>query len=315
MNASVPPPGFVPPPDGGGAAVPAPVLPPAQPPRRRFPRRLIGAGVGVVAAAIAAFLLLGNQSLDPIAQAATVSSNTPGYRIQMGFTITSADLGGPISGSASGIVDPPDHAASMSLGMDMSQVPQAAQTLGTPKLQMGMVLLGQDVYVKFPRALLDQLPTLGGKPWIEINVAKVGGLPGLSSLNNPSMTDPGDVLGELRSGAQGVTNLGEQVVNGVQTTHYQGELSLNRLLGNVPSSIRPILQQITKGEGISLDVWIDAHSLVRRVVTSFTLGTATGPALEETATADFSNYGPQTRPSPPPASQVTDGNSIAGLSG
>lgn len=279
-----------------------------------MPRRLIGAGGGLVVAAFAAFMLLGNQSVDPIAQAATVSSNAPGYRMQMSFTITSAQLDGPISGTASGVVDPPDHAASMSLAMDLSQVPQVAQALGSSQLQMGMVLLGQDVYVKFPKALIDQLPSLGGKPWIETNAAKVAGLPGLSSVDdNPTTSNPTAVLKELQGGADGVTNVGQQVVDGVQTTHYQGELSFNRLWGNMPSSLRGVLQQITQGQGITVDVWVDAHNLVRRVVMSFTLGVANGPSVQETSTADFSDYGPQPRPTPPPASQVSDGSVIPGV--
>jgi hypothetical protein len=252
-------------------------------------------------------LLLGNQGLDPIAQAATVSSNAPGYRMNLSFTITSTQLVAPLTGSASAVVDPPDDAASMSMTM---QVPQSAQSLGTSTLRLGMILEGQDLYVKFPPSVVSELSSLGGKPWVEENLAKTAGLTGLSSLDD----DPAGVLRELETGAGSVVDEGQQLVDGVPTTHYHAELSLYRLLGKLPSALRPVFQQITQGQSVPIDVWIDAHDLVRRVVMDLTLSTPNGPALQETATADLGDYGPQPRPTPPPANQVTDASAFAGLS-
>jgi hypothetical protein len=305
---SVPPPGYVPPPDRGEVGEPA-VLAPAQ---RRVPRKLIAAGVGLAAAVAAVLVVFGSsssQAVDPIAQAATVSSSAPGYRMDMSFTITSAQLGTPISGSGSAIIDPPDRAASMSIAMD---VPQAAGALGTSTLQMGMVLDGETVYVKLPQLLVSQVPTLDGKPWIEENLSKAGNVPGLSSVgDDPEWGDPGAVLKELRGGAGGIVDEGQQRVDGVHTTHYHAELDLARLVPNLPSAL---VKQLTPGEVVPVDVWIDAHNLVRRVVTSLTLNVPNGPSLQETATSDLTDYGPQPRPTPPPADQVTAA-SAAGLAG
>jgi hypothetical protein len=169
--------------------------------------------------------------------------------------------------------------------------------------------------VKFPRSLVNRLPSLGGKPWLEENLTSVAGVPGVSSLGyDPSMSDPSAVLRELNTGAGSVVNEGQQVLDGVQSTHYHARLGVDRLLGKLPPAARALLGQIMQGQGVPIDVWIDAHNLVRRVVMSLALGAPSGPSLHETATADFSDYGPQPRPTPPPADQVTDGSSVAGLS-
>ena len=279
------------------------------PPRRRLPTRLIGAGVGLVAAGVAAFLLLGNSGADPIAQAATVSENSPGYHMTLSLLIGSSQQSAPITATGSAVVDPPAHAASMSLTIDMSQIPLFSEATGASTMQMAMVLIGRDYYLKLPQAIVKQTPSLGGKPWVEVDVSKADTL---SSLGDSLTSDPSQTLQVLHAGADSITDEGQQDVDGVQTTHYHAAMNLSRLVPGLPSSLA---NQLTGDQDVPVDVWIDAHNLVRRVVMSLTVGQSNGPSLQETATADFSDYGPQPRPSPPPASQVTDGNSLAGLSG
>lgn len=327
VSASMPPPGYVPPPSGGGptsiprasATVPARSRPPG-------PRRLIGAGLGLAAAVAAVLVLFGSASsqvTDPIAQAATVSSNAPGYRMNLSLTMTSPAFSAPILASGSAVVDPRDHAVSMSIAFDFSQLPQVAQSLGSTTMQMRMLLDGQVMYMKLPQTILNAAPTLAGKPWIKVNLAKVTGIPGLSSLgNDPTTNDPSQMLQYLRAASDGVTAEGQQQVDGVQTTHYLAQLSLDRLPGGLPPADQAAIQQAlsklrqaTQSQDLPVEVWIDAHHLVRRMAMSIALNPPTGPALQETATADMSDYGPQPRPTPPPADQVKDLSSLASLSG
>jgi hypothetical protein len=271
-------------------------------------------GVGLVALVAVALVLTGltgNPASDPIAQAATVSSSAPGYKMNLRVAITSSQLSAPISVSARAVVDPRDHAASMTMAIDASQLGQADQALGGGKLQLGMVLVGQDMYVKFPPAMLSALPALGGKPWVEISVASAAHVSGLSSLgDNPAMSDPQAVLQELQSVANGVIDEGHQQVDGVLTTHYAATVSLDRLFGNLSSADKAVLQQLTQGQDVPIDVWIDANHLVRRVVMTLTMGVPNGPSMQETATADITDYGPQPRPTPPPADQVTSASGL-----
>jgi hypothetical protein len=276
--------------------------------------KLLAAGLGLVALVAVALVLLGstsNPAVDPIAQAATVSSSAPGYKMHLSVVLTSSQLSAPISVSARAVVDPPDHAASMNLAIAAPQLAQADPALGGGNLQMGMVLFGQDMYMRFPPAMANALPALGGKPWVELKVANAAHVSGLSLLgDNPAMSDPQAVLQELQSVANGVIDEGHQQVDGVLTTHYAATVSLDRLYGKLNSLDSAVLQQIIPGEAVPIDVWIDANHLVRRVAMTLTMDVPNGPSMQETATADITDYGPQPRPTPPPADEVTNASGL-----
>lgn len=317
MSTSVPPPGYVPPTyrttSGAGAPAPAPT-------RRGGGRgrpKLLAGGLALAVVAVLGYVLFGSGSApasNAIAQAAMLSSSTPGYRMNLSMTITSPEFPGPISASGGGVVDLRDHAASMSLALDFSQIPQAAQALGSGTMQMQMLLDGADMYMQFPPALARGVPNLDGKQWVKMDLAKISGLPGLSSLgNNPTMSDPTRELQYLRAASDSVTNEGPEQVDGSETTHYHAELSLTRVGATVPPAERVAIQralsaleQLTHSTDLPIDVWIDSHHLVRRMAMSIGLHSASGPAMNENVTVDFTDYGPQPRPTPPPADQVQD---------
>jgi hypothetical protein len=322
VSVSVPPPGFVPPP-GGDAPVSVPQ--PSPPARGRFPRpsrrNLIAAALGVFAAVVALFILFGSSSnltVDPIAQAATVSSHAPGFRMHMSMSITSSAFNGPIAAYADAVVDPRDHATSMSFTIDFSSVPQAAQALGDSTMSMDMIAAGDDMYLKLPQTLLSAIPSLGDKPWLKMNLAKASGIPGLSTLgDDPTTSNPGQMLQYLGAASDGITNEGQQRVDGIQTSHYHAELGVDRLTADVPSADQAAIQQALSklrqaigSTEVPVDVWIDAHHLVRRMAMSMSSHVSGGPSLQETIVADLTNYGPQPRPTLPPADQVQDAGSI-----
>jgi hypothetical protein len=322
VSSSVPPPGHLPPAGHVTANAPAPA-PPHSVRRRRTPSKLIAGGLGLAVAVALAFLLFGSTSTpvaDPIAQAATLSSGAPGYRMSLSVAMTSPALQAPITASGDGVVDLRDHAASMSIAIDFSELPQAVQQLGSTTMQMGMIVDGNLIYMKFPQALANAVPSLSGRQWIKINLGKLAGVPGLSSVgNDPTLSDPSHMLQYLRAASDSITNEGRQQVDGVETTHYHADLSVDRLAANVPAAEKDAieqalsqLRQATQGQDFPTDVWIDAHHLVRRMVISFAFNSPNGPTLQETATADLTDYGPQPRPTPPPSDQVQDLSSLVG---
>jgi hypothetical protein len=296
----VPPPGHV-----GQALGHKP--PPA--PRERDRSKLIaGAGIAVLAAVAGlAFLLFGSGGTplaSPVAQAATLSSSTPGYRMHMSMQMTSSALPAPVTATATGVVDLRDHATAMSMVMDLGNEPQVIQQLGSSTMHLDMVMDGGSAFVKLPAALTSQLPG-SGRQWIEVDVAKLSGVPGLSSLaNNPTSSDPSQALRSLESVSGNVVDLGPARVDGVETTHYRAELSIARVAGSLPAAERSVLEQALPTGAFPVDVWIDAHHLVRRFVTSIALSLPTGDNMQETATVDLSDYGPQSPPAPPPSDQV-----------
>jgi hypothetical protein len=283
--------------------------------------------IAVTVAALAglAFLLLGStgtQLAGPIAQAATLSSSTPGYRMHMAIEMTSSALSTPITVTGSGVADLRDHATSMSLVMNLGGEPQLIQRLGSSTMRIDMITDGALVYVKLPPALTSALPT-SGRQWIKIDLAKLSSLPGLSSLaGNPTTSDPSNILQSLRSVSDSVVGAGQQPVDGFETTHYVAQMSLARLTDSLPAAERSaadqalsaLRQALPTGE-LPADVWIDRHHLVRRVVMSLALGLPTGPSVQETVTIDLSHYGRQQPPATPRPDQVLDLSSLPGLSG
>ena len=325
MSTSVPPPGYVPPPNPSPPDEPQVTSAPA----RSSPRtKLIVGGLAIGAIVCAAFLLFGSSGVQftgPIARAATISEATPGYRMHMTMAVSVPMLSAPVTASADGVVDLTDHAASMSMAMDFSQMPQAAQALGTTTMRMGFIQDGAVIYVKLPNALATSVPGLAERPWVKMDLAKLSGIPGLSSMmSNPTMSDPTQMLRYLRAGSDGVINEGNARIDGIETTHYRAQLNLDRLTAGLPSAEQRAihaalsrLEQATSVHDFPIDVWIDSRQLVRRVVMSLELSSANGQAFQETVTADLTDYGPQHRPSPPPADQVQDigGSSALGAPG
>jgi hypothetical protein len=193
--------------------------------------------------------------------------------------------------------------------------PELASRLGSDGMRMTMLLDGGVMYMKFPAVLGSRLPALAGKQWLKFDIAKLKGLPGMSSFgNNPTMTDPSQMLQYLRAASAGVSNLGHERIDGIETTHYRATVSLDRLLSTeLPSSDQSLVRQLQQSTGLNefpMDVWIDSHHLVRRVAMSLALHVDNGQALQENVTADITDYGPQPRPTPPPADQVADFGSL-----
>jgi hypothetical protein len=280
--------------------------------------------VAVAVVAGLAFLLLGSGASSlgsPIAQAATLSSSTPGYRMHMAVRVTSSALSSPVTATGSGVVDLRDQASSMSLTMNLGNDPQVVQALGGSTLSMDMVTDGSAIYVKLPAALTASLPT-SGKQWIEVDLSKLASVPGLSSLaGNPTASDPKQILQSLRSVSDSVVDEGPNRVGGVATTHYHAQLSFSHLADALPSAERgaatkalSALQQALPTDGLPVDVWIDAQHHIRRVVMTLDLNAPAG-SLQETVTVDLDHYGPQRRPVAPASDEVFKLNGLPGLGG
>ncbi len=272
-----------------------------------------------------AFFLFGSggtQLSGPIANAATVSQRTAGYRMRMAIDLTSSALGAPVTATGRGVVDLRDRATSMSMVMDLGDDPQVVQQLGGSTMRIDTITHGAVVYVKLPAVLTSALTT-SGKQWMKVDLAKLSSLPGLSSLaSNPTSGDPSHILQSLRSASDTVVNEGRQRVNGVETTHYQAQLSLARLADGLPPAQRAAenqalstLKKALPAGQFPTDVWIDEHHLVRRVLMTLTLALPNAPSVQETVSVDFGHYGRQRVPAAPPADQVQDLSSLAGAAG
>lgn len=216
--------------------------------------------------------------------------------------------------TANGSFSPGSHMAQMVMSM---QLPTGT---GTQNVDLQMVLDGDTMYLKMPAELASQVP--GGKPWVSMNLAQIGkasGIPGYGSLMNSSssFTNPGQYLDFLRATTDGsVQDLGQETVDGVQTTHYQADVDLAKLPDAVPAADKQSVEQLTsmlQSKGVNtqmpVDAWIDAKHQIRRLHITYTMSVS-GESVAMDITENLSDYGPQPAPALPSTSETTNLNSV-----
>jgi hypothetical protein len=274
----------------------------------------LGTAGALVAGSVAVSGCGASATLDPIAQAAVVSSQQSGVTLAMTMQFSSPALpGGSYAITANGTFDELDHTGQMT--MDLSGVP-GISSLGGGNGQVQMRFIAPDAYMNMP-FLAGKLPT--GKTWIELDLSQVAAADGLnaSSLSSLDESNPTQFLEYLRGSSGEVVSLGSETVEGVPTTHYHATLQLSRILEKLPSSeqasAKAALEEIGTGSGIPVEVWIDAQGRVRRMQMSFTTdaGAAGVPAISFSITMAFKSYGPVPAVVAPPAGEVYDASTAA----
>jgi hypothetical protein len=253
--------------------------------------------------------------IDPVAKAATVSTSTPGFRMNLGMQIDIAGLGS-VTGTGSGAFDTRPRSGAMDLRMQLPDVPQIAQVLGSRTLAMREIVHGLTIYIHMPAAISSHLP--GGRPWMKLDLGKAAaamGMPGLSSLagGSPLSNDPTQMLQFLRAVSGGVTTVGHDTVAGYPTTHYRATIDFDKVADHVPAGQRAAirktvqtLETLAHVKRIPVEVWVDNSSLVRRFAMHMTMSLPTGSAMGMAMQFTIPEYGPQPQPALPPAGQVTD---------
>lgn len=119
------------------------------------------------------------------------------------------------------------------------------------------------IYLKAPSN-----PT--GKPWLEIRLASLSGNLGKSiqSLLQSAQTGNPATQTQMFAASRNIHQVGTQVVNGVQTTHYAGSVTAAQALTKLPPAVRkgfaPVLKRMS-GD-IRFNVWIDGQHHTRRGV-------------------------------------------------
>jgi hypothetical protein len=257
---------------------------------------------------------------DPVAFAAAASTSAPGYKMTMNLKVSSPQLPNPITATGPGEFNVPSKAGSFNLAMDLGNSPQVTQALGSSTLNIEEIIKAPIIYVKLPSVLTSRIP--GGKPWLKIDLAKLGsaaGVPGLGSLTtSPGSSDPSQFLQYLRAVGSGVTKVGSEQIGGVQTTHYKATISLDKVPNALPAASRQAaaqgikqLESQTGLKSLPSDVWIDGKHLVRQMQFGFDTS-AQGQKVSTQITLNITHYGPEPVPIAPPDSQVTDAGALLG---
>lgn len=259
-------------------------------------------------------------------RAAYVSTAAAGYKATLMLRVGVKHgphhftLGVTVSGSFS----PAARQGDMTMAMDMPTTSMplpgslpGAVGIGAHRMVMQMVLDGNTVYVKMPTGMLPtQLPN--GKPWLSMDLKQMAGASGYGSLfGNQSYGNPGQYLDFLRAASGGsVKDLGQETVDGVQTTHYQAQVDLAKLPDSVRAverhAIAPLIAML-QSKGLStqlpVDVWIDSSHHIRRLHITYD-ASLSGTSVAFELTGNISDYGPQPAPTIPSPSETTNLTSL-----
>jgi hypothetical protein len=274
------------------------------------PAKIIAAVGAVVALAVVAFVIFGsssNSTVDPVAQAATRSAALPGGKMLLHLTVSSPALPVTITGSGNATFDTQSHSGTVALDMQLPKSPAITQALGGNTLKLNEIIDGSTIYMQLPSVLMSALGAQPGKPWLSVNVSKLSGVPGLSSIGgNPASSNPSQMLQYLKAAGVNPTNEGSAVVDGFHTTHYHATVSASQALSRLPAASQQSLKQLLAEAHLTqipVDVWVDSNHLVRRMQMNLK-ATESGQTVNEGITIDIPQYGPQKPPTIPPASEV-----------
>ncbi|MDP9070171.1 MAG: hypothetical protein M3N68_02560 [Actinomycetota bacterium] len=171
-----------------------------------------------------------------------------------------------------------------------------------------MLLFRELVYLKLP---ID-VPELAARPWVKIDVNRLGEQSGLGNLGQLQNSDPSAYIRLLRSVSGEVEDEGSEKVRGVETTHYRTVLDLDEAKRQLPPEIGRIIDQLGTRQ-LPTDAWVDEDGRLRRLRHSVDLAKvkappAAGEALEGTVTTTYElhDFGVKVDVAPPPPDQVSD---------
>jgi len=243
-------------------------------------------------------------TIDPVAQAATRTSDVSSLRFSMTIKLQVPTVVAPVSIKASGAID--SAAGRLKLTMDLPEIAGLNGDQGA----FGQIAIVEDGLVMYisGRALLGALP--GGKTWARVDLSRTAGAMGLNlSGLTGGQTDPRTSLAQLRE-AGNVVKIGPRTLKGVATTRYSVLIDLRKGLDKLDGASRETMEQLldrleaSGGSYVPGDAWIDADGYLRRfhVAIPNYLGTGSSFSL----TMDLFGFGDRVSIEPPQAWQVAD---------
>src|SRR6202035_1659761 len=181
--------------------------------------------------------------------------------------------------------------------------------------RMNELFKSSALYVSSP-LFAGKLP--GGARWMKIDLGRVGQAAGfnLEQLAG-GQSNPAQLLEYLKGSGGRVTTVGPELIRGVPTTHFRGTVDLGKVADAMPSTDRSQLRKAlakpiaqTGLSSLPVDVWVDAHRLVRRIALVVSIHTA-GQQAQLHMTIDLFGFGATPSVSVPPAGEVYDATPTA----
>jgi hypothetical protein len=246
-------------------------------------------------------------ALDPVAQAAEVTgAQKGGIAMTVDGRVTAAGQSIPIKGN--GTFDKSGKIGQMSM---------TTSVMGKD-MKIDEISSGHTIYMTSD--LFKQvLP--GGKTWIKLDLdaaAKDQGidLSALTGAGGGATQDPTQAL-EYLKGAGKSTTVGDETVNGVETTHYHVDVDLEKVGAKGGAEGKKAVQQLEKMSGLRtlpVDVWVDKDHLVRREAMKYDM-TVQGQRMSMSMTIDMTKYGVEVSARPPKDSDTIDAQELLGQLG
>jgi hypothetical protein len=175
------------------------------------------------------------------------------------------------------------------------QLPQGAG-------EVEVVAAGRALYIRGPG-----LEDLGATtPWASVDLERVGDAQGTDIDQLRSSNETGKGLA-LLGGAEEVEDVGDEDIDGTETTHYRAAVDLRKAVEEADAvRDRAAFEQFVErlgDEDIEVDVWLDGEDRVRRRDEQ--------PAPEHsrwspTVTLDLSDFGVDEQVDVPAESETTD---------
>jgi hypothetical protein len=264
-----------------------------------------------LAAAACALTACGvRNSVDPVASAATKTQQAGGYKVAMSVAVSAA--GRQIAMTGRGTFGHDEGELELDMDGLMGALGGLAGGSGSG-LTMKAVYLTEDgdpvVYMNLG-FLTSFLP--GGKSWVRLDLQKAGTAAGVDvgRLIGGAGQSPSDWLSLLRSEGD-FTKVGDETLNGVETTHYHGTVDLRKVAENssVSDAMKHLLDNGAPAE-YPLDVWVDDQGYIRQYESTYD-ETRGGNVASSTTKVEISDYGTQVDVSAPPADEVFDATELA----
>jgi hypothetical protein len=144
-----------------------------------------------------------------------------------------------------------------------------------------------------------------GKPWLAIPLSTLGKSTGidLTQLLNQATSESPLNQSDMLAGATGVREVGKSTIGGVPVTEYQGTLSIDKGLQQLPAADRAAVEKQVSAAGFTtgtFTVWIDGSNTMRKVVMS-----EQGTALTEVVSMTITSLNQPVNITVPAASQTT----------
>ena len=189
-------------------------------------------------------------SLEPLAEAARKTTDVAGAH----FVMTGKIVGGGERLVFRGPGEVADHGRKLHMRMTMPAEILGMKGLADGDVTFDVVSSGRYFYFRG-----GPFTELAGGRWVRIKDDE----PGFDLGQN----DPSQMLEYLHATSE-VEARGEDTVRGVDTTHYEARIQLDKVAERVSPEAAKALRGLTEGAGIEeipLEVWIDNESLVRRL--------------------------------------------------